>query len=562
MIRNSQPLPWRARGLTDSIDGSTAFNGAMAVLANLIPDPTTASLWECRPAAFIRASFTGMTGGAFSSGFSSGFSVGSGVSTNGVISALKIIGGIAYLMIGGSDGFDHPFAYNLVTNSFITVTGATAGTLPTSQLPTGPWTPPIMDVIGSKLMVTHIGFQTTTNFIGYFDIATPTAPVWHAGNITGFPFTTVPTGVAQFYNRAYYIHNAPGAPALIASDILNPLNVTTISGTGTQILTLGDATPLTALGQLRFYNQLGGIIQGLVVFKGAANTYQITGDFALNNLSINSMNFATGTLAPLSVVSTPRGLGFMSPDGFRIIDFQSNISDPIGLDGQGVVAPFIYSAQPTRMCAACNGNVIRITTQNPLVLGTPSQEFWYDLGRQIWYGPHSFPASVIQPYQGTFIMSGYLVPGILWQSDPVQFPTSTFVENGTQMTYTYQTIFLPDTDQMGNISVATSLLDVQLVAGATPVSVVCNDQNNIVVDSVSLAATGSAAIWDQFNWGQANWGATATNLASRILPWHTPLVFSKAQFKATGQSGSSLRLAAWHFRYKQLKYLTDIAAAA
>ena len=577
MIRNSQPLPWRARGVSDSVDGSTSFNGAMASLSNLIPDPTTAQLWECRPAAIARATFTGFTVGAFSAGFSSGFFTGA-TGAVGLISALKVIGSIAYGMIGQGDGNDHPFAFNLGTNSFLTITNAAGAVFPVSQAALGPWTPPIMDVIGANLIVTHIGFQTRlpANAFGWFDITTPTAPVWHTGNLqTGTTttfFTAVPpTGVAQFYNRAYYIYNLPAQPALIASDVIGTTNsasvpacffMTTTSGTGTQILTLGDATPLSALGQLRFYNQLGGIIQGLVVFKGATNTYQITGDFALNNLALNSMNLATGTLAPLSVISTPRGLGFISPDGFRIIDFQSNISDPIGMDGQGVTAPFIYTAQPSRICAACNGNVIRITSQNTLAAGSPAQEFWYDLGRQIWHGPHTFPASVIQPFIGTFIMAAVGVPGILWESDPVQNNTSTFIENGTQMAYTYQTVFLPDTDQMGNISVAQTLLQVQFGTGLAPLTLACSDQNGTLIDTVSAAQIGTPSIWGQFNWGQAVWGSPATALVNRIVPWRLPLVFSKAQFLATGQSAAAIRLGAWHFRYKQLRYLLDFTAAA
>jgi hypothetical protein len=561
MIRNGQPIPWRARGLSDSLDGSTAFNGAMASLSNLIPDPATSRLWQCRPAGIARGFFSG----AWSSGFSSGFGPGLGT-----ISLLKIIGNFAYGLISNpADGFDHPFCFNLVTNAFVPVTGAVGGTLPAIQSPSGPWTPPIADLIGSRLMVTHIGFQTLLPSIafGWFDISTPTAPVWHAGNlnsaagvITATFFTAIPpTGVAQFGNRAYYIYNAPGAPALVFSDILNPLNMTSST---TQVLTLGDSTPLSALGQLRFYNQLGGIIQGLVVFKGAQNTYQVTGDAATNNLALNSMNLATGTLAPLSVVNTPRGLGFMSPDGFRIIDFQSNISDPIGIDGQGVVVPFLFTAQPSRICAACSGNIIRITTQNSLVQGAPYQEYWYDLGRQIWHGPHTLPASVIQAYQGTFILASPMVQGTLFQSDPVQNNNSVFVENGVPLMWIYQTIFLPDTDQMGNIQVSQTLLDLQIAPNAPPVVLTVTDQNALVVDSVSLSAAGQVSYWGQFNWGQAVWGSTAAALAPRILPWHFPLVFAKAQFTANGQSAGGFRVGAWHFRYKQLRYLANISAAA
>src|SRR6516162_2714947 len=526
MIRNFRPLPWRAKGLSDSVDGSTAFNGAMASLQNLIPDPTTAELWQCRPAAVSIATFPG---GPFSSGFSAGF-----MHSTGNVTALKIVGNVAYGMVSLGDGFDHPFALNLLTNAFITVTGTTGSNLPQSQPSSGPWTPPIMDLIGSKMVVTHPGFSATAFFIGWFDISTPTAPVWNAGNITGaagVPFTQPPIGVAQFFNRAYYMVNYVLQPEVIISDPLNPLAASGASGAGTvvPILTFGDNTPLTAFGQLRLFNQLGGIIQALIVFKGTSNIYQITGDLAFASASnpqpaIYAMNFATGTLAPLSLCSTPRGLAFVAPDGLRIIDFSANVSDPIGYDGQGVSAPFIFSGTPSRMCAACNGNVIRISTQNILLPTGGYQEYWYDIERKIWSGPHTFPASVIQPYGNSFVMAGQGVLGQLWRSDVVQSASSSFVEGGNPLSYSYTTAFLPDTDQLGNIHVSQSLLTCALSATVAPV--------------------------------QAN------ALNPRKLPWHFPLVFARAQFSVTGQSASPVRLGAFQFRYKQLRYLTDIGAAA
>ena len=565
MIRQQfKPLPWRAKGLSDSIDGSTAFNGAMASLQNLIPDPTTAELWQCRPAAVSIATFPG---GPFSSGFSAGF-----MHSTGNVTALKIVGNVAYGMVSLGDGFDHPFALNLLTNAFITVTGTTGSNLPQSQPSSGPWTPPIMDLIGSKMVVTHPGFSATAFFIGWFDISTPTAPVWNAGNITGaagVPFTQPPIGVAQFFNRAYYMVNYASQPQVIISDPLNPLAASGASGAGTvvPILTFGDNTPLTAFGQLRLFNQLGGIIQALIVFKGTSNIYQITGDLAFASASnpqpaINAMNFATGTLAPLSLCSTPRGLAFVAPDGLRIIDFSANVSDPIGYDGQGVSAPFIFSGTPSRICAACNGNVIRISTQNTLLPTGGYQEYWYDIERKIWSGPHTFPASVIQPYGNSFVMAGQGVLGQLWRSDVVQSASSGFVESGNPMSYIYTTAFLPDTDQLGNIHVSQSLLTCALSATVAPVQVNAIDQNGTVIDTVTLTGTGGAANWGQFTWGQAAWGVSTNALNPRKLPWHFPLVFARAQFSVTGQSASPVRLGAFQFRYKQLRYLTDIGAAA
>lgn len=570
MIRNFQPLPWRAKGLSDSLDGSTAFNGAMASLSNLIPDPTTADLWQCRPAAVLIAGGSG----AFSSGFSPGFAT-FPLAQTGIFSCLKIVGNIAYGMTGSqTDNFDHPFAFNLLTNSIIPVAGTTSSNLPAAQPVSGPWTPPIMDLIGSKLMVTHPGFSATSFFVGWFDLSAPTAPVWNAGNITGasgIPFTIPPIAVAQFFNRAYYIVNYPSpvsglsaGPMVIWSDVLNPLSATGVGGTVVPVLTFGDNTPLTAFGQLRLFNQLGGIIQALIVFKSTQNIYQITGDAASTSspLAINAMNFATGTMAPLSLCSTPRGLAFVAPDGLRIIDFSANVSDPIGYNGQGVSAPFIYSGAPSRICSACNGNVIRISTQNQLAATGGFQEYWYDIERKIWSGPHTFPAAVIQPYGNTFIMAGVGLPGALFRSDVVQSANSVFTENNQPLSWSYSTVFLPDTDQLGNIHVSQSLLTCALSTAVAPVTVAALDQNGQTIDAVMLSGTVGAAQWGNFTWGQASWGVAADALNPRKLPWHFPLVFARGQFTVSGQSASPVRMGAFHFRYKQLRYLTDVGAAA
>ena len=546
MIRNSQPMTWHPKGISDSLDGSLTFNGAMASLGNLIPDPSTSGLWQCRPAATKLIDITVAVSGGFFTG------------TPGVISVFRIVGNIVYGLCGETvSGNDKPFAFNLATSVFLTVMGVTGTNVPQSLPTTGAWTPPIMDVIGSKLVVTHLGFAAGANFIGWFDISTPTAPVWHAGNLTGaITFAQPPSAVAQFNNRAYYIVNTLAQPALVFSDSLNATNVTA----ATQSLTFGDLVPLTALGQLRLYNQLGGIIQALIVFKDSVNTYQITGDAALNNLAINAMNFATGTKAPNTVCSTPKGLAFVAPDGMRIIDFQANISDPIGVDGQGICVPFIYASVPTRMCAACNGDTIRLTTKN--ANNAVAQEYWYHISRGVWSGPHTFPAALIQPFAGSFLLTGVGISAVIWQSDVQQSAISVFVENGVQLNWTYVTALLPDTDTMTNFMIAQATLDLALSASSPAVSVIALDQNGSVVDSVSLSITGAGTLWGSFNWGGASWGFPALALAPRQLPWHFPLVLARGQFSVMGQSSAQSKIGALRLRYKELKYLTDIAAAA
>lgn len=560
MQRNSHPISWRPRGLSDTLDSSESFKGAMSSLQNLIPDPTTKGVWQCRPASQQLTDFT--NGKAFSSGFSTGFAIGFATSGGlGFISCLKVLGNFAYGMISTSrnPGQDEPFCYNLLTNAFVAISGVTGANTPTSPGTTGAWVPPTMALIGASLMVTHPGFNGANGFVGKIDVSVPAAPTWSSGNLAGaVVFTVPPTAVAQFNGRAYYIENVPAQPAVIFSDALAPLVVTNAS----QVLTFGDNVALTCFGSLALFNQLGGIVQSLMVFKGVTNIFQITGDSALGTLAINALNITTGTLAPNTVVSTPQGLAFVAPDGVRMIDFDAKIEDPIGLDGMGVAAPFIYSVTPSRMSAACNGNILRISVQNGLAPNSPNQEFWYDFARGIWSGPHSFPASLIQPYSNTFVMAPIGVPATLFRSDPVQSSTSTFVENSQQMTWNWATSMLPDVDTMTQNNMTESVLDLALSPSIPSINVNALDQNGQVLGAVSIASPSGATVWGAFTWGVAPWGGTPDALAPRQLPWPAPVVFNRLQLQATGQSTSGIKVGTLHLRYQILNYLSNLGAVA
>lgn len=545
MQRNSTPLIWRPKGVSDTLDASSAFNGAMAILQNLIPDPTTAMLWQCRPAALKKADF-----------------VAGGFSSPGFVSLIDTsVSGFVYGTVATSrfPGYDEPFCFNLNTGAFVSVAGVDMTNVPRSPLEFGAWDPPDSSLIGSKLIVTHPGFTGANGvFFGWFDVTAPGTPVWHGSNLTGnVQFVVAPSQVQQFNQRAYYITNDTRQPAVIYSDVLNATNVTNAN----QVLTFGDTEKLTALGPLSFYNQLGGIIQALMVFKGNINVYQVLGDAALNNLSVNTLNISTGTQAARTVCTTPQGLAFVSPQGLRLIDFNARMSEPIGNDGQGVVAPFIYANVPSRMVAGCVGDVIRITTQNVSVPGAPWQEFWYDFARKIWSGPHTFPAVNMVPSQGTFLMTPVNVHASIWQSDVVQNATSTFTENGIQLSFDWRTSFLPDTEKMTENCITETTLNVQTAAGSADFVVKALNQNATVLDTFDIVSTGVATVWGQFVWGQAVWGGTPNFLVPRQVNWHLPLVFCRIQFDVTGPSSASVKIGTLSLRYQILRYLSNVLAA-
>lgn len=216
-LRNSVPLAFSPSGCTDALDSTDLPSGAMAQLRNLIADPTTKNLWTCRPAATLLVDFVASKfGDPWSSGFSSGFGP-FVTSATGFISALKVIGTRAYGMIAlAAYGTDVPFCYDLSAAAFVTITGWTAANTPTSPVITGAWTPPTMDVIGGKIIVTHTGFSGVgNNFFGVIDISNPSALTWTSSNTATNTLPAVPVAVANFNGRAWFLVNPstgnPGA---------------------------------------------------------------------------------------------------------------------------------------------------------------------------------------------------------------------------------------------------------------------------------------------------------------------------------------------------------------
>lgn len=540
-LRNATPVTLSPAGLSDTLDGSNAFPGAMANLQNLIPDPTTKNLWQCRPAAIESTDFTGFT-------------------TPGFISASIILGTKIFGMIasGRNPGHDEPFAYDIESDAFSTITGITNNSTPISPATTGDWTPPTMDLIGVNLVVTHPGFTGVAGVMfGWFDVSDLNNIVWHGGNTVTTLLPTPPVAVKQFFNRAYFLVNPPtGNPAAYFTDVL----LLTITDP-THIITFGDNVKLTALGALPLNSQLtGGVIQSLIVFKGAAQMWQITGDasIASNPLNVNAMNVATGTNAPITICPTPKGLGFIAPDGLRVIGFNGSISDPVGDAGGGITVPFIYAVAPSRMAAACSGKIFRVSVKNGNAIGAPNQEYWYDIPRGCWSGPHSFPASQIKTYNNTFIMAPIGVTGKLFQSNSAQSSTATYVENGVQMALNWTTSMMPDNNQMAENAMVETTIYMALTA-SNPMTISATDQNGAVLDAVTVVATAGATLWGGFLWGAALWQGAQNALFPRQAKWHIPIVFRRVALVVQGVCAAGLKIGQAHLRYQQLGYLQQDA---
>lgn len=411
---------------------------------------------------------------------------------------------------------------------------------------------------------------------------TPAQPLWYAGNTNTNPLPSVPTGVQQFNTRAYFAV----ANTVAVSDTLNG----TQRSNAAFELTLGDNQPITALKGLPLENQVtGGVVQSIMAFKGTGQIFQITGDPAVGNWAQNALNVAIGTLAPNSVVATPQGLAFIAPDGLRFISFTAQVGDPIGAFGAGVSVPFINAQNPSRIAAAYNQNVLRISVQNNAAPGSPIQEWWYDFELEIWTGPHTFPAALIAPfYAVTPFTSGHgfvMVPPLslsapaLYTSEASPIGNVSYVENGVSLQWSWETSLLPDNAQMSMNAVIETAMGFVLPPNQT-VAITASNEAGQILDSVTLVGPqGLPTVWDQFTWGQATWlvmvpltvwGSFVWGQAPWQEPlsfytqhrvsWHNPLVFKQMQVSAAGMSTLGFVIGNLYLGYEPLGYMLQQAS--
>lgn len=526
-------------GLTDSLDATNASPGGCAALQNLIVDPTTKNIWICRPAATILAS----------------------PNVSQTVSALQIVGDLVYGMRASVayPGHDEPFCFDMDLNAYVSISGITSANTPLTQPTTGDQVLPTIAVMGIYVIVTHPGFDGITNFFGWLDVSNPLAPVWQAGNVdaTGaIVLTTRPDWVAQFGQRAYFgVNPATGQPSAPATDIL-ALKITNAN----QVLTFGDNAQLTAGHGLPLNNQSGGIVQSLLVFKGTQNIYQVTGDFSTNNISVNTLDVPTGTNSPRSITNTPLGVAFLAPDGVRVIDFYAHVSQPIGEAGAGVTYPFLDSITPTRVCAACNANTYRVSVRPSNVIGTPWQEYWFNLARGVWSGPHTFPATNISAWGNTFVMSPVSSPSQLFLSASTPYQGFTTVENGVPMQFVYQTSMLPDPGHMAMMKLTQMTVNMACTAAQGTITISAIDENGGVYDTFFYMPEGTPLIWGQFIWGDPSsiWGSGVTALRPRWVAFSAPVLHRRLAIVVSGMSDPNFKIEDIFIRRFSLGYLQAV----
>jgi hypothetical protein len=349
-----------------------------------------------------------------------------------------------------------------------------------------------------------------------------------------------PSYITQFYNRAYFVC----LPNQVwFSDSLFPLHITN----STQFLVLGDSTPITSVSQQSFDASTGGQIQALLVLKSNF-PFQITGDSALNTLTLTPLQGLVGTQGGRTVAYAPVGTIFLGNESIQYITSDGGIQE---LD-TSVKVPFQNVAIVSRASASYNNNIYRISLQNTAATGSPLQEYWYHFDLEQWSGPHTFASSVSVAYGGTTIAA---VDGLvgLWQSDVLVSSSSTFTENGTQLQWMMQSATVPDTDMCVR-SVSEITTDFIFSSGSGSVTVNILDGNGIAINTSVISVSSSSAIWGVAVWGAFTWNASMQGFKSYSISYNAPVVTKKFAMQWSGFSLAGFRIGNTWMRVEDLGY--------
>lgn len=535
-IRNGQPVRFTPKGLCDAFDATDAFPGACALLTNLIFDQANPEIVVSRPGVGNPVtSFGSFTTPTF-------------------VSCYIVVGNVCYGMVstGRNAGHDEPFAFDLVGGVFITISGVTAGNTPTSPATSGAWTPPTMTVVSTKILITHPGFSGTgSNFFGVIDISTPATPTWSSSNLATNPLPGVPTSVANFNNRAYF----SVANVDYFSDVLNPLTRTN----ATQSVTLGDTTPITAQSGLPVQTTSSGVTGALVVFKGSS-IWQITGDPATNNLAVNYISLTTGCIAPRSVVQLPFGVAFIGIDAPYILNFLgvlAPLSHTPGNDGVAdVQIPFQNATTPSRIAASFSGNIFRVCVATIIRGVQQTNDYWYDIRRKRWSGPHTFTYDSIAQFGNNFVVSGIDHAAALFVSQSIPAVGSVYTDNGVQLQSHLRSSSFPKTGHMAQVQVVESTQELSSAGVAVNYNITALDDQGNTLNSTFVLTSASGITWG----GGALWGgggiwATGSSIPHvYTIPWTAPLVFQKMAIDIAATSANSLSVGTFFARYADTGY--------
>ncbi len=528
-IRGVEQLTFIPSGITDSFDELDAFQGACTAMSNLILDSSNPDQLVARPGVGLPVTtFTSFTIPTF-------------------VSLQVTVGTMTYGMVSSSryPGYDEPFAWDNVHGVFIAISGVTGSNLPVSPATTGAWTPPTAAMIAGKLVITHPGFSGVgTNFFGLLNLSIPSAPAWSTSNTATNALPSVPTSVANYNNRAWF---ACGNLAYY-SDALQPA----VMSTGTQSLTIGDSTPIVGQNGLPMQTVSSGMTAALILFK-ANQVWMATGDSSTNNLSLQFLSLTIGCQSPRSIAQTPIGVIFIGQDAPYIV-LQSAIITELHHPSSAVAdlcLPFLNAQVPSRVAAAFAGNIYRVCVQTLLNGSVSTNDYWFDLRRMRWSGPHTFVYDCASQYDDSFILSGASYGAALFVSSSTStIYTDNSASYGTQLQTTNVTV--GDTSQFKQI--VESTMDFMSGGQGNSFALTAKSGTGLSLATAYVYSSGQGSLWGYVTWGNFLWSSTNVSPYRYDIYWNQPIVSDRISFLVTTYAASPMIVGKLRAKYQVCGY--------
>jgi len=189
------------------------------------------------------------------------------------------------------------------------------------------------------------------------------------------------------------------------------------------------------------------------------------------------------------------------------------------------------------------------------VNGTPYQEYWYDISRNVWSGPHTFPAQTLAAYNNAFVIVPRAAPSQLFMSAVVPNPTSSSVENGTQMQFVFQTTMMADPGAFAMMNLADLTVNMALVAGQAQINIAAIDQDGSVYNSVSYQVAGVTSKWGSMTWGSPTvWRGASNSLRPRRAAFTAPIVYRRLAVYVSGPCAQGFQIGDIFLRRQILDY--------
>ena len=525
------PVRFTPRGLVDSRDSTDKFAGACQQLSNLVFDQSNPEIMLSRPGVSSITAFPGFV-------------------TPGAVSVQITSNNRTYGMVasGSFAGKDEPFCYNHLTGAFEAVTGVTTVNTPTTQALTGSWTPPTMSIVGPNVLVTHPGFPGNGIMFGVMNITTPAAPSWIASDLTTNRLAIVPLAVANFQNRAYFATDN----TLPYTDVLAP----TVRTNASQVLTIGDTSPMTALAGLPVQTTSSGVLAALIAFKDS-QVWQVTGDAATSNLALNFLSLNLGTPAQRSVAQSPLGLYFAAINGPYVID-QFGVLRALTYSGQesepDIKVPWQRMVQPTRVAAGYSGGIYRICMET-VVRGVQGfNDYWFDENRRRWNGPHTFRYDCASQYGNYFIINSNTQNPALIRSEVQASATTVYTDLGSTVSCTQWSSTFPKSGAMAVKQVVESTQEFASGAQAANFAVSALDDLGNTLDNVQISVLPAGSLWGTGIWGSFTWASSENIPTTYTVPWTKPLVFKKMAIFISVTASSSISMGTFYARYQFAGY--------